>query len=174
MNRTKKIIITVSFFCILGLAGGLILDHYYGNAPTSGSKATDFTVTDTSGNEIKLSDFKGKKPVVVNFATSWCTYCKQEMPDFQKAYKKYGDQVQFMIIDCIGASGETKAAFNKFISANGYTMPVFYDNDKIAQAAYGINSFPQTYFIDKDGKLADQFLGATSYSEVEKVIKTLI
>ena len=60
------------------------------------------------------------------------------------------------------------------MSASGYNMPVFFDTEKIAQAAYGINSFPQTYFIDKDGKLANQFRGATSYSEIEKVIKTLI
>ena len=79
-----------------------------------------------------------------------------------------------MIVDCVGANGETEAAFKKFMSASGYNMPVFFDTEKIAQAAYGINSFPQTYFIDKDGKLANQFRGATSYSEIEKVIKTLI
>jgi cytochrome c biogenesis protein CcmG/thiol:disulfide interchange protein DsbE len=174
MNRTKKIVIAVSFFCLLGLAGGLILDHNYGNKQSNGSTATDFKVTDVSGNEVSLSDFKGKTPVIVNFATSWCTYCKQEMPDFQKAYEKYGDKVQFMVIDCIGASGETKKSFQKFIASGGYTMPVYYDNEQIAQAAYGINSFPQTYFIGKDGKLVNQFLGATNYTELEKAIKSLI
>ena len=45
---------------------------------------------------MKLSDFKGK-PVVLNFWTSWCSYCKSEMPYFESAYKQYGDKVQFIM-----------------------------------------------------------------------------
>ena len=46
--------------------------------------APDFTVTDVDGNNVKLSDFKGK-PVVLNFWATWCYYCKLEMPDFNEA-----------------------------------------------------------------------------------------
>ena len=52
--------------------------------------APDFTVLDYEGNAVKLSDYKGK-PVVLNFWATWCYYCKQEMPDFDKAAEKYSD-----------------------------------------------------------------------------------
>ena len=43
--------------------------------------APDLTVFDEDGNQVKLSDYKGK-PVVINFWATWCFYCKEEMPDF--------------------------------------------------------------------------------------------
>ena len=172
MSRSTKIIITVAFLCILGLIGGLIFEHYV-NSYQSGTNAGDFVVRDSSGQKVALSDYKGKA-VVVNFATSWCTYCKQEMPDVQKAYEKYGDKVQFMIIDAVGSSGETKAKFDKLIKANGYTFPVYYDNDQSAIQAFGITSFPHTFFIDKKGQLSNEILGAASYSSLETQIKALL
>ena len=68
------------------------------NAPSEHSKdendysAPDFTVLDYNGNQVKLSDFKGK-PVVINFWATWCFYCKEEMPDFDTAHEKYPDMV---------------------------------------------------------------------------------
>ena len=59
--------------------------------------APDFTVTDENGKEVKLSDFKGK-PAVLNFWATWCYYCKEEMPDFNTAYKKY-PEVQFLMVN---------------------------------------------------------------------------
>ena len=55
-------------------------------------EAPDFTVFDENGEAVTLSSLEGK-PVVINFWTSWCTYCKQEMPDFQEVY----DHISFLI-----------------------------------------------------------------------------
>mgnify|MGYP002512586036 CR=1 FL=1 len=59
--------------------------------------AKDFTVYDIDGNPVKLSDFRGR-PIVLNFWASDCYYCVQEMPDFQNAYEKYGDEVVFLMV----------------------------------------------------------------------------
>lgn len=172
MSRSTKIIIVAVIICAIGLLAGLLLEHYT-KSSESGSAAKDFTVQDAKGNDVKLSDYSGK-PVVINFATSWCSYCRQEMPDIQKAYEKYGSKVQFMIIDAVGASGETKASFVKYIKSKGYTFPVYYDNDQSALEAYGITTFPHTFFIDKNGNLSDQILGATNYDDLKTQIESML
>lgn len=54
--------------------------------------APDFTVLDTDGQEVRLSDMQGT-PVVLNFWASWCPPCKSEMPDFEEASKTYEGKV---------------------------------------------------------------------------------
>lgn len=114
--------------------------------------APDFTVYDINGNKIKLSDFIGKK-VIVNFWASWCGPCKYEMPDFQKAYEKYGNNIVFMMVNMTDGSRETVDSAKSFIDKSGYTFPIYFDKDESALYAYFVYSIPATYFISSDGTL---------------------
>ena len=71
---------------------------------TPNYEAPDFTVVDIDGNEHKLSEFEGK-PVVLNFWASWCGPCKSEMPDFDEAYKKYKDEIHFLMVNLTDDQG---------------------------------------------------------------------
>ena len=115
--------------------------------------APDFTVYDINGNKIKLSDFIGKK-VIVNFWASWCGPCKNEMPDFQKAYETYGNDILFMMVNMTDGSRETVDSAKSFIEKSGYTFPIYFDKDESALYAYYVYSIPATYFINSDGTLA--------------------
>ena len=57
--------------------------------------APSFTVYDGDGNATELSEVLGKRPIVVNFWTSWCPPCRSELPDFDDAYDDWGDEVEF-------------------------------------------------------------------------------
>ena len=121
-------------------------------------KAPDFTVYDGQGQEVRLSDLKGK-PVVLNFWASWCGPCKREMPDFQEAFEEVGGQVQFMMVNLTDGSGETVESASAFIAGQGYTFPVFFDTDSDAARAYGIRSIPTTFFIDAQGNVVTYAIG---------------
>lgn len=112
--------------------------------------APGFTVVDGEGNKVALSDFIGK-PVVLNFWASWCGPCKSEMPDFDDAFAQYGEEVQFLMVNCTGGRETVKTA-QKFIQDNGYTFPVYFDTESSASRAYGVSSIPATYFIDAQGR----------------------
>lgn len=183
MSKTMKTIITAVVILVVGLGLFFTYDYLMGKYENQGGQgitnsgtneeAPDFTMTDVNGKSVKLSDFKGKA-VVLNFSTSWCTYCKQEKPTIEEAYKKYGDQVAFLMVDLVGVSGDTAEKFKAHIDEKGYTFPIYFDNDQEGMSAFGINSFPQTFFIDKEGKITHTTMGAIQSSELESAITDLL
>lgn len=134
--------------------------------------AQDFTMQDASGKTVKLSDFKGT-PVVLNFWTSWCSYCRSEMPYFESAYKQYGDQVQFIMLNPVKSERSSNGG-KTFIQESGYTFPVFYETEGKAITSYGLRGFPATIFIDANGNIVDKNLGAISQAKLNEIIQTLL
>lgn len=120
--------------------------------------APDFTVYDEAGNEVRLSDYRGK-PVVVNFWASWCGPCRMEMPEFQEKHLELGGEVQFLMINMTGGR-ETVETARDFIAGQGYTFPVLYDTEGDAAVTYGAYALPTTYFIDAAGYAIAQARGA--------------
>ncbi len=137
------------------------------------SAAPDFTVYDLDGNTHKLSDFRGK-PVILNFWASWCGPCKMEMPDLEKAYQEYGDQIQFMLVDLTDGSQETVEKASAFIKEQGYTFPVFYDTAMEGAYAYGVSGIPVTYFINAEGVFVAYYQGAMTADILQQGMDMLL
>lgn len=145
---------------------GELQEYAYNPAP-------DFSVTDAQGNKIRLSDMKGK-PVVLNFWATWCYYCTVEMPDFEEMYKKYGEDVQFMMVNLTDGKRETVDGAKKYISDKGYTFPVYFDTDSKAAIAYGISGIPATYFIDAEGNLKAYANSMIDMESLKKGIEMIV
>lgn len=135
--------------------------------------APDFTVVDYNGKQTKLSDKKGK-PVVVNFWASWCGPCKSEFPAFEDVYNKYGNDVEFMMINLTDGYQETISSAKSFIDEQNYTFPVYYDTTMSASNAYGVFSIPKTLFIDKNGNIVQNRTGTISQDTLEQNIESLL
>ena len=114
--------------------------------------APDFTVQDADGNEVRLSDMRGK-PVVLNFWASWCPPCKEEMPGFDNAFGDYGEKVHFMMVCLADGARETVETGAAYVEGQGYAFPVYFDVTAEAMMAYDIRAIPATYFIDAEGYL---------------------
>lgn len=141
--------------------------------PVNKNTATNFTVYDSNGNAVSLSDYFGK-PIVVNFWASWCGPCKSEMPGFDSMYQRYKGSVTFLMVDMVDGYRETKETGQNFISKNGFSFPVFYDTKQSASYAYSITSYPTTLFINADGSIATIKKGAMSESTLENEINKIL
>ena len=130
--------------------------------------APDFKVLNMDGNEVSLSDFKGK-PIVLNFWATWCYYCKEEMPDFNKAYKEYPD-VQFLMVNATDVVQETKEKATKYVKEQGFDFPILFDTNGEAVTNYQVTGFPATYFIDAEGTLVTYASGMIDYETLTKGI----
>lgn len=191
MEKKKLIIGLLAFVIFIGgasllysqLSGSfspdsIVEDESQGQVSESGDeqeqklqRVPDFTVYDTDGNPVSLSDYFGK-PIVLNFWASWCGPCKAEMPEFQQVYEEMGDEVQFMMINCTGGR-ETLEKAKEFIDDSGYTFPVYYDTKVYASVIYGASSIPLTFFIDSDGYLAGYVPGRTTADVLYKGIEMI-
>ena len=115
-----------------------------------GKPAPPFSLPGRSG-KVTLSQFRGR-PVVVEFAASWCSHCRAEAPIIQKTLPLY-PQVQMITIS---AAREPKKVFTSwFDTFLGKPMigKLAYDTDLLVARQYGITGYPTLFFIDKEGKL---------------------
>ena len=137
-------------------------------------KSIDFTLKDFNGNEVSLSDYRGKL-VILNFWASWCPPCISEMPDFDSVNKELTEEDDVVILTVNltnGYRGETEEVAREFINKNGYTLPVLFDTEGFAAQNYGIRSIPTTYFIDKEGYVIDGISGMVNKDFILKAIET--
>ena len=183
MNQsTYKLIVTLLVLVIV-IGGGMLLYNRFQDSvdlgemvPTesiSENLAPDFTVTDSEGNPVKLSDFRGKG-VVLNFWASWCGPCKMEMPHFQAAYEQYGEDVHFLMVNMSTAFGDSRANAAVVLEEGGYTFPVYYDDLSECAYGYGINAIPVTVFIDAEGNLVSAKTGAMNAADLDRRILTIL
>lgn len=143
-----------------------------GGQSPSGYAAPDFTVLDYNGNQVNLSDFKGR-PVVINFWATWCYYCKEEMPDFNEAFKKYPD-VEFLMINATDGYQETVDSAKAYIENEKFDFNVYFDTESEAVNAYYVNGFPTTFFVDANGNLVTYANGMLDYESLVKGIELIL
>ncbi|MEW9123692.1 MAG: TlpA disulfide reductase family protein [Thermotaleaceae bacterium] len=139
-----------------------------------GDKAYDFALLDREGNEISLSNLKGKV-VFINFWTTWCKFCVHEMPYIQAIYDQYQkEDVVILAVNALAAEQGDMTTVDQFLDDNGYTFPVLYDVDGSVLIKYKVRSFPTTYIIDKEGVIADFISGAMDKDTMEKRIEQVL
>lgn len=179
-NKTKFVIIGIIFVVIMTVVGIMYdnLSKAYVDEnekiaqevnDTEVIEMIDFTVFDENKNQVKLSEFRGK-PIVLNFWATWCGYCVQEFPYFENTYNKYGDDVEFLMINLTDGESETLDSAKEFVEDKGYTFPVYYDLNLEASAVYEAYSIPLTVVIDKDGNVVRYRSGAITEEILEKYI----
>ena len=181
-DKTYKLIVTLLALVIVVGGAALLYQNLGQNVdlgemiPTesvSANLAPDVSIIDADGNEVKLSDFRGKG-VVLNFWASWCGPCKSEMPHFQAAYEEYGEDVHFLMVNMSTGFGDTRSDAQAILSNGGYTFPVYYDDKLECAYGYGVTGIPITVFIDKDGGMVSMKQGMISESDLQRRILTII
>lgn len=136
-------------------------------------EAPDFTLEDQYGNTHTLSDYKGKL-VFLNFWATWCPPCVKEMPDIQKIYEERGYNKEDVIVLGVampemGKEGDIDHIKN-FLKEHKIDYPVVFDNSGELSMYYQIQSFPNTFIINKDGNVEGVIPGAVPKETFDMVI----
>ena len=130
--------------------------------------AYDFKMQDVNKSTVRLSNLMDK-PVVLNFWASWCPPCKSEMPSFEDAYIKYGEDVNFVMLSVDSSFSDA----TKLVSENEYTFPIYHDSYNEGSYYYNVTSIPRTYFITTDGAIVLSYTKAISKLDLEEGIENL-
>jgi peroxiredoxin len=143
-----------------------------------GDKAPDFTLREfTSGKKISLSDYKGKKIILIQFWATWCALCKREIPyliDYYKSNEKHGD---FEVLGIVLPGGENdKKKIKELIDKYKIPYPILLDSDsKVATEKYELSGLiPVIAIIDKEGIMQYEHVGEiTEPDDVNFVLEDL-
>lgn len=125
--------------------------------PGVGLIPPDFSLTTFDGKRFKLSDYRGKKPVLINLWASWCGPCKREAPLLEKAYQKYNDQgIEFIAVAVQDKLPDAK----KFVETYNLSYPNGFDDTGRLHHAFKAFGVPETYILNKDGVVVFRKPGA--------------
>lgn len=131
-----------------------------------GKEAMDFTQSDTLGNPVKLSSFRGKY-VLLDFWASWCGPCRAENPNVVALYNQYhakGFDILSVSLDRPGDKGKwLKAIHDDQLGWTNVSDLQFWDNAVAKE--YGIHSIPQNFLIDPQGKIVAKGLRGEELAE---------
>ena len=129
--------------------------------------APDFRLQDTTGKVVRLSGFRGAKPVVVAFWATWCEVCAEELPRLNEAFKRSSGKYAFLAVhaDPSVPTEEVKAhaqgqkwVFPVLVNAPRGTKDV--DTLRAVTVRYGVTGTPSFFFVDKAGVLRAAHVGA--------------
>ncbi len=132
-----------------------------------GQPAPNFTLKTIEGEELSLKDFKGKV-VLINFWATWCPPCKEELPFFEKIYKKYKDK-GFVIL-AVNTDPENLQNFLEDFGTK-FTFPILIGDNKILDL-YPVRGLPTSFLINREGRIVKVRLGI--YRELEEDLKRLL
>lgn len=133
----------------------------------TGLEAPDFTLTNLNGDEVSLSDYRGKI-VLVNFWASWCHWCDVEMPDLNNLDIENEDLV------VLGVNVmEDEETVKEYIEDGGYDFEVLFDPDGEIATNYLVDGLPNSYFIDKEGVLQLRFPGMMTAEQMSDVVNAI-
>lgn len=123
-----------------------------------GSTAPDFTVNDGL-TTVQLSHLRGK-PVLLNFWATWCPPCVQEVPGLVALQQQMGDKVTVVAV----SMDVDEAAYKAFTAKRMPGVLTVRDPDHKSSALYGTFAYPETFLIDKDGKIQRKFIGPVEWN----------
>lgn len=152
------------------LSTGLGRDPGATASPLVGRTAPDFTLPGLDGPAVTLSQLRGQV-VVVNFWASWCAECHEEQDALDQTWQHYRDSGTVVL----GVDFEdTTDGARDYIHTSGLSYPVVEDKDSRTALAYGIRGIPETFLLDRSGRIVDRIIGRVDAGRLAAALDPLV
>jgi len=149
------------------LTGGLLYSLWPvfrdagGPAVEVGEQAPEFGLASDDGRSVHLKDFRGQL-VVLNFWATWCPPCVEEMPSLNRFHQRFAGRG----VVVLGVSvDEDRQAYQEFLQKTGVKFLNLRDPDRKVSRLYGTFKYPETYLIDRQGRVVQKVIGQTDWTD---------
>jgi cytochrome c-type biogenesis protein len=139
-----------------------------GGGTTVGNPAPDWRLNDPDGKPVALSDYRGKKGVLMAFFATWCAECMEEVPSLIAFQSKYKDRA----VELIGVDNDQPAhVVKQFAEARKVNYKLLLDPDGTVATAYGVKGFPTFVGIDAGGAI--RYVANVLPGDLDALVKQL-
>ena len=129
-----------------------LLDKVMSLVGSQGSRLADFDLPSTDGQRVRLSDYRGKKSVLLYFWAIWCPSCQAVKPEVAKLRKETReDQLEILAVNV--GSGDSFERVQRYQNAHPMPFKVLYDGDGEAMKVFEVRGVPLFVLVDKDGAI---------------------
>ena len=125
----------------------------------TGKPAPDFTIQDYE-RKVSLHDYRGKV-VLLNLWATWCPPCIEEIPDLNKLQSRMGDKISIIAV----SYDDTEGAYRKFLRDHKLDFMTVHDRDKKLKELYQPTGPPESYVIDRSGRILRKFIGPQHWGD---------
>jgi len=131
--------------------------------------APDFTLSSLSGGSVTLSQFKGRKAVLLAFGATWCPHCIKEIPELKEAFSKYKDiDLKVLYIDI----QESAKKVGSFAQKHSIPYTILLDISGSVSTKYRVRGIPHIVVVDKEGDI--YYEGPRPYGGIAGLLKKVI
>lgn len=131
----------------------------------AGQRAPEFTLRDSAGRLVSLSEMHGK-PVIVSFWASWCGYCRSMLPDLNAFYQE--SRSRDLVVLAVNTSDTDRSTAETFVREKGLEFAILWDEGNQVSKKYDVRGLPTNFFIDRSGVIRAVIPGAMSKSDMSK------
>jgi peroxiredoxin len=129
----------------------------------AGAKAAPFKLTDLQGDSVSMGDLRGKV-VFLNIWATWCAPCREEMPSMEKLYERLQSDKGFVML-AISQDTSSRDEVAAYVKKHGYRFDVLLDPKNVVAEAYNVSGVPETFIIDREGRIVAHHSGAFDWSD---------
>lgn len=133
----------------LGLVFSILAATSLASSGMEGQVAPDFALKSTTGENLRLSEYRGDV-VMINFWATWCGPCRQEMPLLDELYGRY-HRVGFNLLG-VNIDDDTERAL-RMVEELDLHFPVVFDTRKEVSRLYNVEAMPATILVDREGNI---------------------
>jgi peroxiredoxin len=134
---------------LAGLVISVVAASSLASSGLAGQPAPDFALKSSSGQNLRLSEYRGDV-VMINFSATWCGPCRQEMPLLDELYSRY-QRVGFNLLG-VNIDDDSSRAM-AMIDELGVSFPVLFDSSKEVSRLYRVDAMPVTIIVDREGNV---------------------
>lgn len=154
-----------AFMCVAAIALFLISCQGPPKEVAEGIRAPHLDIQDpVTGQKVKFRDYEGRV-LFVNFWATWCAPCREEVPSIETLHRELFSDRRFAMVTIL-YKDNPKSAYD-YMKGNGYSFPVFTDQNGTTAERFRVTGVPETYLIDKKGVLRKRVIGSLDWNAAE-------
>jgi peroxiredoxin len=168
-NMASRWLVVLGLIAGIGAAVWMTLPEAPANM-SNGAQITEFSLPDLKG---ELQSLPKGEVILLNFWATWCPPCRKEIPSMAELYDKYASKGLKVIAVSVDKRSDDLA---KFVAEYRMPFQVLHDADGAVSRRYGVFRYPESFLIDRDGKVVHHLVGAVEWMSpaVTKTIENML